>query len=121
MRQEQERQRKEQQMRRRLNEAKQAEARRQEVLKTEQLIAQEQQQQQQQQMVVESNASVVTKVSGDQSNTKLSVGDVKQKVLQMQQLIQDQAADKKPSSFPSKISISAAVFKCCPSMRIISE
>ena len=120
MRQQQEKQRKEQQWRRGLNEA---------VLKTEQLIAQEQQQppqqqqqqQQQQQMVVASDVPVVTNLSGDQSYTEPSVGDVKQKVLKMQRLIQDQAADKKPSSFPSKISISAAVFKCCPLMRITSE
>ena len=112
MRKQQKRQRKKQHWRRGLNEA---------VLKTEQLIVQEQQQQQQQkqqqpQMVVASNVSVVTNVSGDQSNSKLSVGDVP-----MQQLIQDQAADKKPWPFSSKISISAAVFKYCPLMTITSE
>ncbi|XP_068698722.1 intersectin-1-like isoform X2 [Montipora foliosa] len=121
MRLEQEKQRKEQEMRRRLNEAKQAEeARRQEELKKQQLITKDQILVQQQQMLVSSalppplslakstvpssigqssNRAVVQHVSSEQSNpVKTSGGDVKQRVLAMQQLIEEQTSDVKPTS-----------------------
>ena len=100
MRQEQEKQRKEQEMRRRLNEARQAEeARRQEELKKQQLITKDQMLVQQQQMLVSSSVPVVRHISSEStsSTSSSSGGDVKQKVLQMQQLIKEQAADVKPA------------------------
>ncbi|XP_020620179.1 intersectin-1-like isoform X2 [Orbicella faveolata] len=109
MRQEQEKQRKEQEMRRRLNEAKQAEeARRQEELKKQQLITKDKILVQQQQMLVSSGAPVVRHISSEQttvsssstslSSSSMSGGDVKQKVLQMQQMIKEQSTDVKPTS-----------------------
>lgn len=115
MRQEQEKQRKEQEMRRRLNEAKQAEeARRQEDFKKQQLIKKDRILVQQQQMLVTSSlpskilpsssissnsdpfssVATVRQISSEQtSTTKTSGGDVKQKVLAMQQLIKEQGSD----------------------------
>ncbi|CAH3182444.1 unnamed protein product [Porites lobata] len=114
MRQEQEKQRKEQEMRRRLNEAKQAEeARRQEDFKKQQLIKKDKILVQQQQMLVTSppskilpsssissnidpfrSVATVRQISSEQtSTTKTSGGDVKQKVLAMQQLIKEQGSD----------------------------
>ena len=114
MRQEQEKQRKEQEMRRRLNEAKQAEeARRQEDFKKQQLIKKDKILVQQQQMLVTSppskilpsssissnidpfrSVATVRQISSEQtSTTKTSGGDVKQKVLAMQQLITEQGSD----------------------------
>lgn len=111
MRQEQEKEIKEQEMRRRLNEAKQAEeARRQEDFKKQQLIKKDTQQQQ---MLVTSPPSKILPSSSISSNidpfssvatvpqnsseqtstTKTSGGDVKQKVLAMQQLIKEQGSD----------------------------
>ncbi|XP_073258737.1 intersectin-1-like [Porites lutea] len=114
MHQEQEKQRKEQEMRRRLNEAKQAEeARRQEDFKKQQLIKKDKILVQQQQMLVTSppskilppssissnidpfrSVATVRQISSEQtSTTKTSGGDVKQKVLAMQQLIKEQGSD----------------------------
>ena len=114
MRQEQEKQRKEQEMRRRLNEAKQAEeARRQEDYKKQQLIKKDKILVQQQQMLVTSppskilpsssissnidpfrSVATVRQISSEQtSTTKTSGGDVKQKVLAMQQLIKEQGSE----------------------------
>lgn len=95
MRQEQDKQRKEQEMRRRLNEAKQAEeARRQEEVKKQQLITKDQILVQQQQMLVSSSVPIVRHISSEQTSvTSTSGSDVKQKVLQMQQLIKEQVTD----------------------------
>ena len=134
MRLEQEKQRKEQEMRRRLNEAKQAEeARRQEELKKQQLITKDQILVQQQQMLVSSalpppislakstvpssigqssNRAVVQHVSSEQSNpVKTSGGDVKQRVLAMQQLIKEQTSDVKPTSASKIVEIKIEI-KC---------
>lgn len=104
MRQEQEKQRKEQEMRRRLNEARQAEeARRQEELKKQQLITKDQILVQQQQMLVSSAPPVIRHISSESttsstsSTRKTSAGDVKQKVLQMQQIIKEQSAEVRPA------------------------
>lgn len=104
MRQEQEKQRKEQEMRRRLNEARQAEeARRQEELKKQQLITKDQILVQQQQMLVSSAPPVIRHISSESttsstsSTSKTSAGDVKQKVLQMQQIIKEQSAEVRPA------------------------
>lgn len=103
MRQEQEKQRKEQEMRRRLNEARQAEeARRQEELKKQQLITKDQILVQQQQMLVSSAPPMVRHISSEStsstSNTSsTSAGDVKHKVLQMQQMIKEQSAEVRPA------------------------
>ena len=110
MHQEQEKQRKEQEMRRRLNETKQAEeARHQEDFKKQQLIKKDKILVQQQQMLVTSSlpskilpsnsdpfssVATVRQISSEQtSTTKTSGGDVKQKVLAMQQLIKEQGSD----------------------------
>ena len=126
MRQEQEKQRKEQEMRRRLNEAKQAEeARRQEDFKKQQLIKKDKILVQQQQMLVTSppskilppssissnidpfrSVATVRQISSEQtSTTKTSGGDVKQKVLAMQQLIKEQGSDVRAPPTSKNINI----------------